>query len=48
MYTTDAVNVYHAKFGVRPVYMGSDIHSESKKNHNLLDFIVFTLYHVRA
>ena len=32
MYTTDAVNVYHAKFGVRPVYMGSDIHSESKKS----------------
>lgn len=32
MYTTNALNVYHAKFGVRCVNMGSDIHSESKKS----------------
>ncbi len=32
MYTTDAVNVYHAKFEARSVNMGSDIHSESQSS----------------
>lgn len=35
MYTTDAVNVYHAKFEVKAVNMGSDIHSQSRsKNYS--------------
>lgn len=34
MYTTDAINVYHAKFGVKSLDMGSDIHSESKNKNS--------------
>jgi GR25 family glycosyltransferase involved in LPS biosynthesis len=33
MYTTDAINVYHAKLEVSYVNMGSDIHSESKNKN---------------